>query len=67
MTPEQRAREERYLQKGLKELESVSGGLLYGILNNFAPSFSILPIFNEKSPSDGNKHSPYNPKARWIT
>jgi hypothetical protein len=28
MTPEQRAREERYLHKGLKELESVSLGLL---------------------------------------
>lgn len=28
MTPEQKAREERYLQKGLKELESVSPGLL---------------------------------------
>ena len=28
MTPEQKAREERYLQKGLKELERVSPGLL---------------------------------------
>lgn len=28
MTPEQKAREEKYLQKGLKELESVSLGLL---------------------------------------
>lgn len=28
MTPEQNAREERYLQKGLKELESVSPGLV---------------------------------------
>ena len=31
MTPEQRTREERFLQKGLKELESVSPGLLYDI------------------------------------
>lgn len=34
MTPEQRKREEKFLQKGLKELESVSPDLLYDILDH---------------------------------
>lgn len=34
MTEEQRRREEKFLQKGLKELESVSLGLLYDILDH---------------------------------
>lgn len=35
MTADQRNREEKYLQKGLKELESVSLGLQYDILDHF--------------------------------
>lgn len=42
MTPDQRRREEKYLQKGLKDLESVSLGLLRD-MNEFLVQADILP------------------------
>lgn len=48
MTAEEQAREERYLQKGLKELERVSLGLQYDILElcsilEYGIKFSMIP------------------------
>ena len=59
MTAEEQSREERYLQKGLKELERVSLGLQYDILElcsnlEHGTRFSIIP-YGEKELSQERK------------